>query len=142
MSMAATADLTRNNRLVLDALTSAGGPLSAYQLLDQLRDQGLRAPPQIYRALKWLAQRGLVHKLESTNAYIACAHAKCCGGHVAARGPTVFFLCAACGHVKEVADDVIAMAVASEAQTLGFVPDASVLEVHGTCASCLSAGAA
>lgn len=140
--MAASADLSRNNRLVLDALTGEGTPLSAYQLLDRLRDDGLRAPPQIYRALKWLAEHGLVHKLESANAYVACAHATCCGGHVESRGMAVFFLCERCGGVKEVAGNAVASAIDDEAQTLGFIADATVLEVHGTCAQCASAGMA
>ena len=47
----AVADLTKNQQLVLDALCGAEGPLSAYTILDQLREQGFRAPPQVYRAL-------------------------------------------------------------------------------------------
>ena len=57
--------LTRNQALVLDRLEKAEGPLSAYALLDQLREEGLRAPLQVYRALDGLMQAGHVHRLES-----------------------------------------------------------------------------
>ncbi|MCS6758506.1 MAG: transcriptional repressor, partial [Candidatus Devosia euplotis] len=59
------ADLTRNQGLVLGALAHADTPLSAYQLLDALRADGLRAPLQVYRALDKLVERGLAHRLES-----------------------------------------------------------------------------
>ncbi len=58
-------DLTRNQSLVLDTLSQSGGPLSAYTILDQLRDHGFRAPLQVYRALDKLVEFGMVHRLES-----------------------------------------------------------------------------
>jgi len=56
-------DLTKNQSLVMGALTRADGPLSAYTILDQLRDQGFRAPLQVYRALDKLVEFGMVHRL-------------------------------------------------------------------------------
>ena len=69
-----TAALTKNQSLVLDALTAADGPLSAYEILDALRDSGFRAPPQVYRALDKLIDLGLVHRIESLSAFVACSH--------------------------------------------------------------------
>ncbi|MCB1460156.1 MAG: transcriptional repressor, partial [Nitratireductor sp.] len=66
--------LTRNQLLVLNALVAAGGPLSAYGILDQLREEGFRAPLQVYRALEKLVDQGKVHRLESLNAFVACSH--------------------------------------------------------------------
>ena len=76
-AMNAKQDLTKNQSLVLDALSGAHGPLSAYTILDQLRDHGLRAPLQVYRALEKLLEYGLVHRLESLNAFVACRHPHC-----------------------------------------------------------------
>ena len=134
--MATDAVLSRNNQLVLDTLHAARGPLSAYDLLDQLRDEGLRAPPQIYRALKWLTAAGLVHKLESANAYIACAHAKCCGGQRCASSQTVFLMCDSCGKVDEVAGSAIAGELDALLNKEDFTIRRASLEVHGTCNAC------
>jgi len=128
--------LSRNNKLVLSQLTQSDKPQSAYELLDALREEGLRAPPQIYRALKWLGDHGLVHKLESANAYIACVHASCCGGAHCASSHTVFFLCDGCGGVEEVNGDALAKDVDALGQTLGFAARAASIEVHGQCAAC------
>ena len=57
--------LTKNQILVLDKLTAASKPQTAYSLLEQLKEHGLKAPPQIYRALDKLLALGLIHKLES-----------------------------------------------------------------------------
>lgn len=128
--------LSRNNQLVLNQLSRSDKPQSAYELLDALRDDGLRAPPQIYRALKWLGDHGLVHKLESANAYIACVHASCCGGAHCASSHTVFFLCDGCGGVEEVNGDALAKDVDALGKTLGFAARAASIEVHGQCAAC------
>ena len=72
--MSKAAKLTRNEKLVLDALRGDHAPMTAYQLLDRLRPEGLKAPLQIYRALRALGDRHLVHKLDSQNAFMACTH--------------------------------------------------------------------
>ena len=76
--------LTKNQSLVFDVLTRAEQPISAYTILDRLREHGFRAPLQVYRALDKLLEAGLVHRLESLNAFVACAHrnSSCCAaGH-------------------------------------------------------------
>jgi hypothetical protein len=67
-------------------------PLSAYTILDQLRDQGFRAPLQVYRALDKLVEFGLVHRLESLNAFVACRHPDCEDHETIA-----FMICEKCG---------------------------------------------
>ena len=62
---ASNTDLTKNQKLVMGALSNANGPLSAYTILDELREHGFRAPLQVYRALEKLVELGLVHRLES-----------------------------------------------------------------------------
>ena len=76
---ASKSDLTKNQTLVMGALSQAKGPLSAYTILDELRDDGFRAPLQVYRALEKLVELGLVHRLESLNAFVACQHTSCGG---------------------------------------------------------------
>ena len=123
--------LTRNQSLVLDRLASAEGPLSAYALLDRLRGQGLRAPLQIYRALDRLIEAGLVHRLESINAFVACVHPDCHAGAMIA-----FAICEQCGQVREHADQAIASHLARWIGETGFKTSRAVLEFRGTCERC------
>lgn len=124
-------DLTKNQSLVLGALAHAPTPLSAYALLDQLRDEGLKAPLQIYRALDKLVERGLAHRLESLNAFVACADEHC---HRS--GLIAFAICDACGKVDEFADPVIEERLGLWATQTGFTPARTTMEIRGRCAGC------
>lgn len=124
-------DLTRNQSLVLDTLAHADGPLSAYTILDRLRDAGFRAPLQVYRALDKLTGMGLVHRLESLNAFVACAHPHCHGG-----GMIAFAICEKCGQVDEFSDDIVVERLSGWAGEHGFRPQKTTIEIRGTCASC------
>lgn len=134
--MTAKAELTRNQALVLEKLGRAEGPLSAYALLDQLRDEGFRAPLQVYRALDRLMQAGLVHRLESLNAFVACA-----GPHCHGHGMTAFAICERCGNVSEFADDVVSERLENWVSQSGFKTSRAVIEFRGTCADCAAGGA-
>ena len=125
-------DLTRNQELVLGALAHAGAPLSAYDILDRLRGDGLRAPLQIYRALEKLTGRGLAHRLESLNAFVACADAKC--HHTA--GTIAFAICEKCGRVDEFADDNLEARLTEWSGANGFVPSRTTIELRGLCRDC------
>jgi Fur family zinc uptake transcriptional regulator len=126
-------ELTRNQALVLEKLGAAEGPLSAYALLDRLRDDGFRAPLQVYRALDRLIQAGLVHRLESLNAFVAC-----CGehGHAHPGGMTAFAICEKCGSVSEFADDGVGDRLQQWVGETGFRPNRAVIEFRGLCAGC------
>ncbi|WP_420346641.1 transcriptional repressor [Pelagibius sp.] len=126
-----TAKLTRNQQLVLDRLAASPAALSAYELLDQLRDAGLRAPVQVYRALETLGQKGLVHRIESLNAYVAC----CAHDHQAAAG---FAICDDCGEVTEFAFPASEKGLKSVAGETGFETRHMTVELHGRCAACAS----
>jgi Fur family transcriptional regulator, zinc uptake regulator len=65
-------DLSPHCKKVLEALHKSGKPLSAYELLDKLHKFGIKAPPTVYRALETLVERGLVHRIESLGAFVAC----------------------------------------------------------------------
>ena len=64
--------MTRNEEMVYRLLCAADRPLSAYNILDGLRDDGFKAPLQVYRALSKLIDRGAVHRIESVNGFVAC----------------------------------------------------------------------
>lgn len=123
--------LTKNQSLVYRALTGAEGPLSAYTILDRLRGKGFRAPLQVYRALEKLVELGMVHRLESLNAFVACRHPGCDDCETIA-----FAICEKCGKVAEVADEELARQLNDLAARTGFIPKKSVVEVRGSCRNC------
>lgn len=127
--------LTKNQALVFDALANAVCPLSAYTILDELRDQGFRAPLQVYRALDKLLEFGIVHRLETQNAFVACKHLSC-DTHETAHDTVAFMICETCGTVAEVADEDLASQLQSLAGTANFALDKSVVELRGKCVGC------
>ena len=128
------ATLTKNQALVFGELSRAEGPLSAYTILDQLREEGFRAPLQVYRALDKLVEFGLVHRLESLNAFVACSH-KDCQAHSAA----AFTICEKCGQVNEISDARLDDRLRELAEASGFALTKSVVELRGLCADCQKA---
>ena len=126
--------LTRNQSLVLAALEEADAPLSAYTILDRLRGDGFRAPLQVYRALEKLLGAGLVHRLESLNAFVACAHPNC---H--AQGLIAFAICGRCGQVDEFADAVVRERLGAWSAGHGFRIEKTTIEIRGRCAACAAA---
>jgi Fur family zinc uptake transcriptional regulator len=126
--------LTRNQKLVLEALSAAGSPLSAYALLDALRTDGIRAPLQIYRALEKLIELGLVHKLETVNAFVTCAHP-----HDHHSETTAFTICDNCGQVEEFTDAEVSKRLARHAQDRTFRVARTTIELRGTCGTCIAA---
>ena len=127
-------DLTRNQELVLGTLAHSKAPLSAYDILDRLRGDGLRAPLQVYRALEKLTERGLAHRLESLNAFVCCADAHC---H--ASGSIAFAICEHCGQVEEFADPDVEAKLSDLSRSTGFVPSRMTIELRGLCKGCAAA---
>ncbi len=123
--------LTRNQNLVLEALNQSGAPMTAYGLLDKLRGQGLRAPPQVYRALDKLVDRGMVHKVESLNAFVACAHEAC---HPS--GLVAFAICDDCGQVTEFNDEIVKVRLETWSAERSFFPARTTIEIRGACVEC------
>ena len=121
--------LTKNQSLVLEALRKAKHPVGAYELLDQLREHGLRAPLQIYRTLDQLIELKIVHRLESLNAWTLCCDAE----H---DSTPVFAICNDCGIVKEYFDETLSSNIANISKQSGFVADRSIIEIHGRCEQC------
>src|SRR4029079_12539437 len=108
-------NFTPIRRRVLQALLSSHRPLGAYELIDQLAKSMPRpAPITIYRALEFLIENGLVHRIESRNAYLACAH-----DHDAA-AMVAFLICDACGSVGEIPAAPVGPNPKSAARASGF----------------------
>jgi Fur family zinc uptake transcriptional regulator len=134
--MAAREALTKNQIWVLERLEAATGPLSAYTLLDQLREKGFRAPLQVYRALDTLIKGGFVHRLESLNAFVACAEP-----HDHSHGMTAFAICDKCGQVVEMSDHDVGEQLDHWVRSTGFAAKKAVIEFRGTCGKCLAEAA-
>ncbi|CDZ46471.1 Fur family transcriptional regulator [Neorhizobium galegae] len=131
--------LTKNQSLVFDVLDRADAPVSAYTILDRLRDHGFRAPLQVYRALDKLLEFGMVHRLESLNAFVACAHpeSECCGkGHGHGHGTVAFAICESCGHVSEFHDHEVDHRLSDWAKSKNFKPAKTTIEIRGLCGAC------
>jgi Fur family zinc uptake transcriptional regulator len=129
--MAVPPNLTRNQRLVLARLATAGRALTAYDILDAVRAEGLRAPVQVYRALEKLRGEGLVHRIESLNAFVACAHF-----HPRHEDSVAFAICERCGTVSEFPVPAAARALRTRTKRSGFVTERTTVELHGRCAAC------
>jgi Fur family transcriptional regulator, zinc uptake regulator len=126
--------LTPIRRQVLEALLASHQPLGAYELIDRLSVPGARpAPITVYRALDFLREQALVHRIESRNAFIACVH-----NHESA-DPVVFLICEKCGAVGEAASAAVADTIKSASRAAGFSPKTPVIEISGICAHCKAA---
>lgn len=134
--MVARDTLTKNQLRVLEKLETAAGPLSAYTLLDLLRDQGFRAPLQVYRALDGLMNAGFVHRLESMNAFVACAEP-----HDHNHRLIAFAICDTCGHVEELSDEKVGQQLDAWIGATGFSAKRAVIEFRGICARCAALAA-
>ena len=122
--------LTPIRHRVLEALLASHVPLGAYELIDRLAVRGARpAPITIYRALDFLIDNGLIHRIERMNAFIGCSHPG-----EAHRG--FFLICGDCGNAEELHSDGLAETISSSANRRGFAARDMTLEVTGVCAEC------
>ena len=132
------ARLTPVRRRVLEALYATYRPLGAYDIAEALpAEDGRRrlAPITIYRALEFLIEQGLVHRLASRNAFVACPH-----GH-GPRDLVAFLICERCGGVDELSSAGLAEALSHALAGEGFKPHLQVLEISGVCAHCRGSAA-
>ena len=114
---------------VLEHLRGQTKPLSAYQILKDLRSEGVTAPTTVYRALDQLVASGRAHRIESLNAFTACCDP------CYAETP-VFEICENCGAVTEHVDARLAETIATLSSHSGFTPEHSVIEIRGRCGAC------
>lgn len=124
------ARLTDLRRRVLELVWEGHSAVKAYDLLRALGSvDGAAKPPTVYRALDFLMAHGLVHRLESLNAYVGCPRPE--RSH---HGQ--FLICEACGVVRELEAPAIRGAIAEEAAALGFAVQRQTVEARGTCRAC------
>ena len=124
------ARLTSLRRRVLELVWQSHRPVGAYDLLDQLAEDGRRpGPPTVYRALEFLAAAGLVHKLHTLNAYVGCAQP-------AAHHRAHFLICAGCGEAAEIEEGPLDAALDQMADLAGFALHGHVVELTGLCPNC------
>ncbi len=126
--------MTKNKNIshssrVFNYMKEKNKPVTAYEILEGLASEGISAPTTIYRALTKLVKKGLVHKIESLNAWTIC-----CGVHKN-RIP-IFEICKKCGNVTEHLDLKVAQSIESLSKRTGFMPDNPIFEIHGQCGQC------
>lgn len=113
-------------RRVLELIADSKVPVKAYDLLSQIdQSSGTAKPPTVYRALDFLMEAGLVHRVEALNAFVACTHAG--HGHAA-----MLYVCEGCANVTEVQG----ARPGQDNKPRGFIVKRSVIEHYGQCADC------
>ena len=128
-----TSELNKKQSLVMNLLSQAKGPLSAYQILHDLNDHGFRGPTQVYRVLDKLLELGMVHRIESMNSFVACRQEKC---HEKNKEINLFTICKICGSVQELLSNGLKNLVNSLSKDNNFLLKSSVLELNGVCSKC------
>ncbi|MBL8630812.1 MAG: transcriptional repressor [Rhodospirillaceae bacterium] len=124
------ARLTDLRKRVLETVWHSHGPMGAYDILARINAGGERnAPMAVYRALDFLMEQGLVHRLTSLNAFVGCRHP----GH---QHSGQFLICNACNDVAELDSDAVGKTVTKAASARGFTPISTVVEVMGLCPNC------
>ena len=121
--------LTKNESLVWKTLSGSDDPLKAYEILDELKTKGVRAPMTVYRALDGLEEKGLIHKLEAMNAFLVCNH----------EGPhqiQMFLVCDGCQRVEEVGADGLEFHAMPVLRRRDFKVRTARLEIKGHCTDC------
>lgn len=128
--------LTRIQRHAYLFLLQANAPQTAYQILDGLRQSGASGiyPQTVYRTLSSLQESGLVHKLESTNAFLPCVKP-------ARPHESIHLLCEICGCAEELVDGRVSDALLRDAHQRRFKIQRQVVELRGVCAACIRTGA-
>lgn len=122
--------LTALRRRVLELVWQGHRPIGAYAILEQLKTDGrTAAPPTVYRALDFLLDCGLVHRIESLNAYVGCAQPE-------APHRSQFLICRGCGTTAEIVDSAVTEALQRSAAAHDFRIESRVIEVTGLCAAC------
>lgn len=117
------------DKMIVEALRGVGRPISAYELIEELRDQASLAPQTVYRSLDRLIAEGQAHRLESLNAFVACRHPS----H---EGAVVFAICDDCGTVTEFDEPAAIERLSAWARKAKFAVDQMTLELRGQCRAC------
>jgi Fur family zinc uptake transcriptional regulator len=123
--------LTPVRRRVLELIWESHEAVKAYDILDRLGDaSGSAKPPTVYRALDFLMEQGLIHRVESTNAFVGCRHPE--HAH-----EFQLLICDQCSHVEEIEVPGVSRAVNQHAKKAGFKVREQTIEIRGLCSRCV-----
>ena len=123
--------LSKNQQIVLDIIEKAKEPLKAHSILFSVQKRGIKAPPQVYRALDRLIELGKIHKIESKNAFVACKNSNCTISNA-----TAFSICNNCEYVTEISNPKLSKYLANFADNTGMKYNKYNLEFFGLCKKC------
>ncbi len=117
---------------VFTEIASTRGSIGAYEILERLAEKGTRlAPISVYRSIDALMEAGVIHRLESKNAFFACRRHEHGG-----RGRPIFLSCEKCGCVTEVSAQPIFDKINELSSGAGFHAKVKFVEVSGLCSAC------
>jgi len=126
--------MTSSRQRTLELVLQADGPIKAYDVIDRFHTEGAAKPPTVYRALSFLEQMGLIHRIESLNAYVACIDHD--HGHEPIKAHrAMFLLCVCCGKSEEIVLPHFD-GIDEAAHSKGFEISHLTLEAKGKCQAC------
>ena len=126
------ARLTPIRKKVLELIWESHRAVKAYDLLERMRPFDCAAKPAtVYRALDFLSDHGLIHRVESLNAFIGCVCSE-------SQHEQLLLICMQCHEVEERSGEGVMEAVAWELEQAGFIHHRKAIEIHGVCALCAS----
>ena len=124
-------NLSKNQQIIFNLIHKSPAPLKAYTILFNVQKKGIKAPPQVYRALDKLVEVGKIHKIESKNAFVACRNSDC-----EISKATAFSICESCEVVDEISDVKLSKYLSSFNHKKGMKFKRFNLEFFGLCQKC------
>ena len=124
-------NLSKNQQIIFDLIDKSSEPLKAYTILFSVQKKGIKAPPQVYRALDKLVETGKIHKIESKNAFVACRNSNCDISKT-----TAFSICESCEMVDEINDAKLTKYLTNFSDKKGSKYKRFNLEFFGLCKKC------
>ena len=124
-------NLSKNQQIIFDLIDKSSEPLKAYTILFSVQKKGIKAPPQVYRALDKLVETGKIHKIESKNAFVACRNSNC-----EISKTTAFSICESCEMVDEINDAKLTKYLTNFSDKKGTKYKRFNLEFFGLCKKC------
>ena len=126
-------NLSKNQQIIFDLINKSSEPLKAYTILFSVQKKGIKAPPQVYRALDKLVETGKIHKIESKNAFVACRNSNC-----EISKATAFSICESCENVSEISNSKLSKYLSNFSDDSGMKYSKYNLEFFGLCKKCKS----
>ncbi len=124
-------NLSKNQQMVFDIIEKSREPVKAYSILFNVKKRGIKAPPQVYRALEKLIKIGKIHKVESKNAFVVCKSNNC-----EITKATIFSICEICEKVTEIANNKLSNFLNNFDDKTGMKYKKYNLEFFGLCKKC------